>query len=187
MSAARSSRWIPIVNAVGVVLGSSFAADTVNAVVSANLWAQAREERDWSDAPKVPVIPPLKHYLDPIVLRNVFANGAPDSDRFRRIDPCFSRPPDDPAGFESLAQDVRIVPYFEQGQPRGFKLFSVKPGSVLARIGFANGDVVRKVNGYDVLTPEAALQAYARVKNEKTFSIDVTRGGRNTTLSYAIR
>lgn len=187
MSVGPRSRGSPVVYAIAVVLGSWLAGDVVNAMVTARFWAQAREERGWFDAPKVRVTPPLKHYLDPIVSRNVFANGAPDPElRLRRLDPCFGPLPGPSFALESLAQHVRIVPHFEYGQPRGFKLFSVKSGSTLAKIGFANGDVVREVNGYDVSNPAEAMQVYARVKNEKRFSIELTRGGQKMTLSHAI-
>lgn len=81
MSGARSSRWTPVINAAGVIAGSWLAADTVNAVVSANLWAEALpEERRWADAPAERERLPVESYLEPIVARNVFANGAPDPD-----------------------------------------------------------------------------------------------------------
>ena len=90
-------------------------------------------------------------------------------------------------GLATMAQDVRIVPYFEGGVSKGFKLYSIKPGSLLSKIGLMNGDVISKVNGYDISSPEKALQVYGLLKNEKNVSVDLTRNGQNKSLSYSIR
>lgn len=90
-------------------------------------------------------------------------------------------------GLAKMAQDVRIVPYFEGGVSKGFKLYSIKPGSLLSKIGLMNGDVISKVNGYDINSPEKALQIYGLLKNEKNVSVDLTRNGQNKSVSYTIR
>lgn len=90
-------------------------------------------------------------------------------------------------GLATMAQDVRIVPYFEGGVSKGFKLYSIKPGSLLSKIGLMNGDVISKVNGYDINSPEKALQVYGLLKNEKNVSVDLTRNGQNKSVSYTIR
>ncbi len=90
-------------------------------------------------------------------------------------------------GMASMAQDVRIVPYFEGGVAKGFKLYSIKPGSLLSKIGLMNGDVIQKVNGYDISSPEKALQVYGLLKNEKSVQVDLTRNGQNKTIGYSIR
>lgn len=90
-------------------------------------------------------------------------------------------------GMASMAQDVRIVPYFEGGVAKGFKLYSIKPGSLLSKIGLMNGDVIQKVNGYDISSPEKALQVYGLLKNEKNVQVDLTRNGQNKTIGYGIR
>lgn len=90
-------------------------------------------------------------------------------------------------GLATMAQDVRIVPYFEGGVSKGFKLYSIKPGSLLSKIGLMNGDVISKVNGYDINSPEKALQVYGLLKNEKNVSVDLTRNGQAKSISYSIR
>ena len=90
-------------------------------------------------------------------------------------------------GLATMAQDVRIVPYFEGGVSKGFKLYSIKPGSLLSKVGMMNGDVISKVNGYDINSPEKALQVYGLLKNEKTVNVDLTRNGQPKSISYSIR
>lgn len=87
----------------------------------------------------------------------------------------------------TLATEARIVPYFENGQSKGFKLYSIKPSSLIAKVGIMNGDIIQKVNGYEINSPEKALQVYSMLKNEKQISIDVVRNGRPKTFEYEIR
>jgi general secretion pathway protein C len=87
----------------------------------------------------------------------------------------------------SLATEARIVPYFENGQSKGFKLYSIKPNSLIAKIGIMNGDVIQKVNGYDINSPEKALQIYSMLKNENNISIDVMRNGQPKSFQYRIK
>lgn len=87
----------------------------------------------------------------------------------------------------TLATEARIVPYFENGQSKGFKLYSIKPSSLIAKVGIMNGDIIQKVNGYEINSPEKALQVYSMLKNEKKISIDIVRNGKPKTFNYEIR
>lgn len=90
-------------------------------------------------------------------------------------------------GLATVATTVRIVPYFEGGKSSGFKIYSIKPGSILSKLGLLNGDVLKRVNGYEITSPEKALEVYGMLKSERNLALDVTRGGKPKTLSYAIR
>lgn len=90
-------------------------------------------------------------------------------------------------GLATVATTVRIVPYFEGGKSAGFKLYSVKAGSLLSKLGLLNGDILRKVNGYEISSPEKALEVYGILKSERNVTLDVTRGGKPQTFQYAIR
>lgn len=90
-------------------------------------------------------------------------------------------------GLATIATTVRVVPYFEAGKSAGFKLYSVKAGSLLSKMGLVNGDVLRKVNGYEISSPEKALEVYGILKSERNVSLDISRGGKPRTLQYSIR
>jgi type II secretory pathway component PulC len=85
-----------------------------------------------------------------------------------------------------LFQSARIVPNVKDGRPEGMRLFAVRPRGLLARLGLQNGDLVRTVAGYDVSTPDKALEAYAHVDTSKSFTIELTRRERSVTLSYEL-
>ena len=69
------------------------------------------------------------------------------------------------------------MPSFKNGVANGFKLFSIQPGSLYASIGIENGDVVQRVNGYEMNSPEKALELYQKLKESGHVTIELERGG----------
>lgn len=86
-----------------------------------------------------------------------------------------------------VAMQARIVPNFEGGKANGFKLFSIKPGSIYSKIGLQNGDVVQKINGFEMNSPDKALEIYGKLKDSKHVTIDVNRNGKAMNMDYTIR
>jgi hypothetical protein len=86
----------------------------------------------------------------------------------------------------SIADQARIVPYFVNGQPQGFKLFAIKPDSIHARLGFQNGDIVVKICGIEVKNPEQALAVYEMVRDLSSFSIEILRQGKPIVINIEI-
>lgn len=87
---------------------------------------------------------------------------------------------------DKLMTEIRIVPNFKAGQPAGMKVLSVKPGSVISKLGIKRGDILEKVNGQD-LDIRQGMELFNQMKDLKNFSLDVSRGGKNQTLEYEIR
>jgi general secretion pathway protein C len=86
-----------------------------------------------------------------------------------------------------IATQARVVPAFENGKPIGFKMFSIRPGSVFAKIGLENGDVVTRINGYELNSPDKALELYQKLRTDKQVNIDVKKGGSSpVTYDYSI-
>lgn len=89
----------------------------------------------------------------------------------------------DPA---ALVGAARIVPAISDGQPVGFKLYAMRPGSPLVALGLANGDTLRAINGIDLSSPDHALAAYARLRTVDRFALELTRRGQPLTLTYEV-
>lgn len=92
--------------------------------------------------------------------------------------------------FDNLSQvatQARIVPSFKNGKPNGFKLFSIKPGSIYSKIGLQNGDVIQKINGYEINSPDKALEVYQKLKEASNVTIDMQRRGQAMTHNYSIQ
>jgi general secretion pathway protein C len=86
-----------------------------------------------------------------------------------------------------LATQARVVPAFEGGKPVGFKLFSIKPGSLYSKIGLQNGDVINRINGYEMSSPEKGLEVYQKLKDSSHITVDIKRRGKAMTLDYTIQ
>jgi general secretion pathway protein C len=86
-----------------------------------------------------------------------------------------------------ILTQARALPYMEGGKTTGFRISEIVPGSIYERIGIQNGDVIQKINAMDVDDPAKFFQLYQGLKDEKSVSIDVMRGGQRQTLNYEIR
>lgn len=86
-----------------------------------------------------------------------------------------------------LLTQARVVPNLVDGKISGYRIFSIVPDSLYAKIGLREGDIIERVNGAEISTPENALQLFQRFRNESRFQVDLVRDGRKETLSYTIR
>lgn len=68
------------------------------------------------------------------------------------------------ASLPSIARTMRIAPEAKGGKPIGFRLVSLRPGAILTRIGFQNGDVVQSLNDNELTSPDKALEAYTKFR-----------------------
>jgi general secretion pathway protein C len=87
----------------------------------------------------------------------------------------------------SLSSQAIVTPYFVQGQQLGFRLSQIRAGGVLQHMGLQEGDVLQKVNGLDMHTPQEALQAYQQLHTASTVRLSILRNNSPTTLTYDIR
>ena len=86
-----------------------------------------------------------------------------------------------------LLTQARALPYMEQGKTVGFRISEIVPGSLYEKIGLLNGDIIQKINSQDVDDPAKFFQMYQSLKEERSISIDLMRGGQRQTLNYEVR
>lgn len=91
------------------------------------------------------------------------------------------------ANLNEVAMQARIVPAFKDGQAQGFKLFSIRPDSIYSKIGVQNGDVIRRINGFDLNSPEKALEVYSKLKEAPRIEIEIERNGAPIRKTYNVR
>ena len=87
----------------------------------------------------------------------------------------------------SVAMQARIVPAFKDGVSHGFKLFSIRPDSIYSKIGIQNGDVVKRINGFDMNSPEKALEVYSKLRESNRIDIEIERNGTPVRKTYNVR
>jgi general secretion pathway protein C len=86
-----------------------------------------------------------------------------------------------------LMRQARIVPEQENGKVVGIRLFGVRPDTLLGTLGMENGDRLQTINGFDMTSPEKALEAYARLRTADKLTIQVNRRGQNMNIDYNIK
>jgi len=86
-----------------------------------------------------------------------------------------------------LARSARIVPSVRDGQPNGFKLYAIRPGSLYSMLGMFNGDTINAINGNAITTPDKALEIYTKLRNASHLTISFTRQTKTLTHDYTIR
>ncbi|HZP42267.1 MAG TPA: type II secretion system protein GspC [Candidatus Binatia bacterium] len=86
-----------------------------------------------------------------------------------------------------LLTQLRAVAEVREGRPAGFRLFQIRDGSLFARLGLRNGDVVQRVNGTAIADPTALLGFLQRLGNEPRIALDIVRGDAPRTLVYDLR
>lgn len=86
-----------------------------------------------------------------------------------------------------LMQSIRVRPEHHDGKVVGLRLLGVRPDSLLGNLGLQSDDRLETINGFDVASPETALEAYARVRTADDLVVRVTRLGRPMTIVLKLR
>ena len=86
----------------------------------------------------------------------------------------------------TIAMQARIVPSFVNGEADGFKLFAIRPGSLYSKMGIENGDVIQKINGFPMNSPDKALEVYQKIKTSDSIEVELTRQGKKKRMTYQI-
>lgn len=86
-----------------------------------------------------------------------------------------------------LMRSARIVPEQENGKVVGVRLYGIRPDTLLGTLGLENGDRLETINGFNMASPEKALEAYARLRTANHLSVSVNRGGKPVTIDFNIK
>jgi general secretion pathway protein C len=86
-----------------------------------------------------------------------------------------------------LMRTARIIPHQEGGRTVGVKLYGIRRNSLLGRLGLQNGDMMRTINGYDMTSPDSALEAYSRLRGANNLTVAVVRRGQAMNIDYNIQ
>jgi general secretion pathway protein C len=86
-----------------------------------------------------------------------------------------------------LMRQARIVPEQENGRVVGIRMFGIRPDTLLGTLGMENGDRLQTINGFEMGSPEKALEAYARLRTADKLTISLNRKGANMNIDYNIK
>lgn len=86
-----------------------------------------------------------------------------------------------------LMTDARLQPNFVNGKQEGFTLREVRSGGIYQSLGLQNGDVLLRINDYNISNPETSLQAFTALRGMDRVQVDLVRNGAKMTMTYQIR
>ncbi len=86
-----------------------------------------------------------------------------------------------------LMRTARIIPHEEGGRVVGVKMYGIRRNSLLGRLGLQNGDMLRTINGFDMSSPDSALEAYTRLRSADHLTLSIVRRGQGSSVNYNIQ
>ncbi len=87
----------------------------------------------------------------------------------------------------ALGRQARVVPNYRNGQYQGFKLIGVRPGSLYRALGIRSGDIIQRVNGTEINSPNKAIELFERLRTDSKIALDIERRGQKRTLQFSIK
>ena len=88
---------------------------------------------------------------------------------------------------EHLIQAIRFRPRFEQGEPVGFVIYGIEPGSIFERMGIQDGDLILGINGKSFTTTQQSMEFYDAIKKGGAVALQVRRDGSTQDLLFEIQ
>ena len=82
---------------------------------------------------------------------------------------------------------TRILPETKDGKVLGIRLSGIKPNTLLATLGLKSGDRLESINGFNMGSPEKALEAYARLRTASQLDVTVNRRGAPVAIVHHIK
>ena len=79
------------------------------------------------------------------------------------------------------------LPEQENGKVVGVRMFGIRPDTLLGTLGMENGDRLESINGFNMASPEKALEAYARLRTADHLTVQLNRKGKPTNLDFNIK
>lgn len=86
----------------------------------------------------------------------------------------------------SLMKAARVIPHEEDGRVVGVRLYGIRRTSLLGRLGIRNGDMLRTINGFDMTSPDSALEAYTTLRSADKLTLALKRQNKDMTIDYNI-
>ncbi|MDP6682870.1 MAG: type II secretion system protein GspC [Desulfobacterales bacterium] len=86
----------------------------------------------------------------------------------------------------ALMRQAKIRPHFLNGKPDGLFISNIQHGSIFARLGLRNGDILTGVNGKSIQSVDDALKLYQDLKLSSNVAVQIKRKGKVLSIGYHI-
>ncbi|MGM0786348.1 MAG: type II secretion system protein GspC, partial [Thermodesulfobacteriota bacterium] len=86
----------------------------------------------------------------------------------------------------NLMRQVRVRPYFEDGESRGIMLSGIRGGSIFEEMGLESGDIIQAVNGEEIRSMDDAMGFYQDLQSAGEVRLEIKRDGTQQSINYRI-
>jgi type II secretion system protein C len=87
---------------------------------------------------------------------------------------------------EGLMKSARLHPQMKGDKSTGFLVTSIKPGSLLAKMGLRNGDTIVGVNGEPITNVQQAMDFYKSLVEGERIALKIKRRGQQETVELVV-
>jgi hypothetical protein len=98
---------------------------------------------------------------------------------------CAEQPLFDRAGLAAWPRNARLV--VRDGEAVGLRFYALDPALPLAKVGLKEGDVLLRIAGVALTSPEQAMEAYARLRHASCSTMTVEREGNPLEIAFRLR
>lgn len=88
----------------------------------------------------------------------------------------------DPQALARLGQNIRALPFTENGKPIGVRLMATRDASMLTNVGLRSSDIVLAVNDIPLNDPSRQPELLGLLQGGSNFRVRIRRNGREMTL-----
>ena len=88
---------------------------------------------------------------------------------------------------DDLMKQVKMRPHFTEGGADGLMVYGIRPNSVFRKIGLRNGDIIKDINGTEIVSAEDASSLYDKLKDADNAKITLLRRGKIEELYYPVK
>lgn len=199
----RSGLWLAVVRGLGLVVAAYLWADLAKTVIATAMPHGTRRASGMSCEYSVDVGPPTR-----FPLRSLKATPSATSLRVvNSTEDCWA--PDPVYGVRRIPEaeyvihvnapgwshlsnvdevfpQARVIPSVENGVYRGFEFVRVRAGSLYDKLGIEKGDILRRINGYEMNGPDRALEVYQKLRECNRFEVEIERRGEILRKTYRV-
>ncbi|RME91467.1 MAG: hypothetical protein D6767_05155 [Candidatus Hydrogenedentota bacterium] len=87
----------------------------------------------------------------------------------------------------TIYKDAAFGPYLVGGKIKGYKIHRVKPTHIFYKLGARAGDIIEKVNGFELSDTERMFELWKSIKTAPRVTIQVLRNNKRITYDFVIQ
>ncbi len=85
-----------------------------------------------------------------------------------------------------VLRSVLVSPSYKNGKFQGYRVSRLKINSIFRKIGIRNGDIIVKINGENLTTPEKLFEFFSKTEDITAVTVDLIRHGKKKSLFIEI-